>query len=210
MKPPTKKTLIWGGGSCLRLLELYLNPLERSADFIFSDSTNPTPVSQLMPTLRPDICQAAEQCDAYAVFIGGHNGKRRSELSELLQYQYGLDPISLIHPTSYVCKTAKYIDPIFLMPGSIVNSFASIGRDCIINTSAVVEHECKIGRGVHIMGSAVVTGRVQIGQYATIGSNASILPDLQIGEAAFVGAGAVVTRDVAPGQVVAGIPAKPM
>ena len=112
------------------------------------------------------------------------------------------------HPTAYICETIILIQ--FFMPGSIVHSFASIGRDCIINTSAVVEHECNIGRGAHIMGSAVVTGRVHIGQYATIGSNSSILPDLHIGDAAFVGAGAVVTKDVAPGQVVIGIPAKPM
>lgn len=210
MTSSSKKTLIWGGGSCLRLMELYLGPLGRKADFVFSDPANPAQVNQLMPNLRPDICHAAEQCDAYAIFIGGEHGKRRSELSELFQYHYGLAPISLIHPTAYICKTANYIDPIFLMPGSIIHSFASIDRDCIINTSAVVEHECNIGRGVHIMGSAVVTGRVQIGQYATIGSNASILPDIEIGDASFVGAGAVVTRDVSPGQVVVGIPAKPM
>ena len=81
MKSSSKKTLIWGGGSCLRLMELYLQHLGRSADFVFSDPVNPTPVSQLVPNLRPDICQAAEQCDSYAIFIGGRNGKRRSELS---------------------------------------------------------------------------------------------------------------------------------
>ncbi|HJU48616.1 MAG TPA: acyltransferase, partial [Gaiellaceae bacterium] len=48
----------------------------------------------------------------------------------------------------------------------------------------------------------VVEGR------ASIGSGAVILGGVCIGEAALVGAGAVVTSDVAPGETVAGVPAR--
>jgi acetyltransferase-like isoleucine patch superfamily enzyme len=43
---------------------------------------------------------------------------------------------------------------------------------------------------------------------ASIGSGAVILGGVRIGEGALVGAGAVVTRDVAPGETVAGVPAR--
>ena len=43
---------------------------------------------------------------------------------------------------------------------------------------------------------------------ASIGSGALVLGGVRIGEGALVGAGAVVTRDVAPGAVVAGVPAR--
>ncbi len=43
---------------------------------------------------------------------------------------------------------------------------------------------------------------------ATLGSGAVILGGVRIGERALVGAGAVVTRDVAPGETVAGVPAR--
>ena len=43
---------------------------------------------------------------------------------------------------------------------------------------------------------------------ASIGSGAIVLGGVTIGAGALVGAGAVVTRDVAPGEIVAGVPAR--
>jgi UDP-2-acetamido-3-amino-2,3-dideoxy-glucuronate N-acetyltransferase len=43
---------------------------------------------------------------------------------------------------------------------------------------------------------------------ASLGSGAVVLGGVRIGAGALVGAGAVVTRDVAPGEVVAGVPAR--
>ena len=43
---------------------------------------------------------------------------------------------------------------------------------------------------------------------ASLGSGAVILGGVRIGAGALVGAGAVVTRDVAPGETVAGVPAR--
>jgi maltose O-acetyltransferase len=50
---------------------------------------------------------------------------------------------------------------------------------------------------------------VRIGRDVWIGGGAIILPGVTIGDGALVGAGSVVTRDVAPGQTVAGNPARP-
>src|SRR5438128_11470371 len=48
----------------------------------------------------------------------------------------------------------------------------------------------------------------RVGRGASIGSGAVILCGVTIGAGALIGAGAVVTRDVAPGEVVAGVPAR--
>ncbi len=49
---------------------------------------------------------------------------------------------------------------------------------------------------------------IVLGRNVWVGSNATILQGVTIGDNAVVGAGAVVTRDVAPGAVVAGVPAR--
>jgi UDP-2-acetamido-3-amino-2,3-dideoxy-glucuronate N-acetyltransferase len=50
--------------------------------------------------------------------------------------------------------------------------------------------------------------RTVVERGASLGSGVIVLGGVRIGERALVGAGAVVTRDVAPGSIVAGVPAR--
>lgn len=51
---------------------------------------------------------------------------------------------------------------------------------------------------------------IAIGADVWIGGGAIVLPGVIVGDGAIIGAGAVVTRDVAPGDTVAGNPARPL
>jgi maltose O-acetyltransferase len=51
---------------------------------------------------------------------------------------------------------------------------------------------------------------VHIDDFVWIGTRATILPGVTIGRGAIIAAGAVVTRDVAPLDIVAGVPARPI
>lgn len=51
---------------------------------------------------------------------------------------------------------------------------------------------------------------VTVKRGAFVGANALLMPGVTVGEDAVVGAGAVVVKDVAPGTVVAGVPAHPI
>jgi acetyltransferase-like isoleucine patch superfamily enzyme len=107
---------------------------------------------------------------------------------------------------------------------------ASIGRNCKIQSHTFicdgvdVEDGVFVGHGVVFVndkypratteGGALQTEadwellRTVVEERATLGSGAVILGGVRIGAGALVGAGAVVTRDVAPGETVAGSPAR--
>ena len=107
---------------------------------------------------------------------------------------------------------------------------ATIGARCKIQSHSFVcegveiEDEVFVGHGVLFINdkyprATTDSGELQgdedwtllptvVERRATLGSGALIMGGVRIGEGAMVGAGAVVTRDVAPGETVAGVPAR--
>jgi sugar O-acyltransferase (sialic acid O-acetyltransferase NeuD family) len=95
-----------------------------------------------------------------------------------------------------------------VMPLACVHNEARIGRQCIVNTRALVEHDCVLEDGVEIGPAAVLCGRVFVGANTWIGAGATILPRLRIGANAIIGAGSVVASDIPDGAVAVGVPAR--
>jgi len=111
-----------------------------------------------------------------------------------------------------------------------VQKNAAIGANCKISShtficeGVTIEDECFVGHGVlftndrdpaavnedgSLKGSDDWTcEKTLVKRRASIGSGAVLLCGITIGEGALIGAGAVVTKDVAPGECVAGVPAR--
>ncbi|MCS7300843.1 MAG: acetyltransferase, partial [Fimbriimonadales bacterium] len=92
--------------------------------------------------------------------------------------------------------------------GVVVQPDARIGRHCIVNTAASVDHDCTIADFVHVAPGARLAGGVKVGEGVLLGVGCCVLPGIQIGAWSVVGAGAVVTEDVPDGVVVVGVPAR--
>lgn len=83
----------------------------------------------------------------------------------------------------------------------------TIGSGCVLADGVFIgssDHDRDDRHQVH------GTGPITIGDRVFIGQRAVVLGGVRIGDGATVGAHAVVTRDVEPGQVVVGIPARPV
>lgn len=206
------KILIWGGGSKTRIVVRMLEELygeSASIVGIFDPYIAALPFPSAIPhyTAPEDLVGLLAQSSHFIVCIGGEHGFARVAISSELIAR-GLLPIPVVSRYAILDEPESIADGMQAMPGAIVHKFSTIGRFCILNTNASVDHECHLGDGVHIMGSAAVAGRVSIGDYSAIGTNATVLPDVKIGRNVLVGAGAVVTGDVDDGLVVAGVPAR--
>jgi acetyltransferase-like isoleucine patch superfamily enzyme len=109
--------------------------------------------------------------------------------------------------------------------------FNAIGEHCSIlpTTNFTDPAYVKLGNNVHFSNCTLVghdgavamlnraydvkldsVGKIEIRDNVFIGYGAIVLPDVTIGPNAIVAAGAVVNRDVAPGDIVGGVPARPI
>jgi UDP-perosamine 4-acetyltransferase len=111
-------------------------------------------------------------------------------------------------PSAIVAASAVLEDGAQVLTRAVVHPGARVGRNAVINTAAVVEHDCAIGDDAFIAPGAVLCGQVRIGRGAMIGAGAVAVPGIAIGDEAVVGAGSVVTRDVRSGTTCWGVPAR--
>jgi acetyltransferase-like isoleucine patch superfamily enzyme len=105
----------------------------------------------------------------------------------------------------------------------------AMGEGCYIQTDVVITDPpyTRLGNNVFLTGCMLMghdasvnlikqiygirgdkVGKVDIRDNVWVGTRALVMPGITIGPNAIVAAGAVVTKDVAPGTVVAGVPAK--
>ncbi len=73
-----------------------------------------------------------------------------------------------------------------------------------------VAHNVRVGTGTVLTANTMVAGSTVIGPGVWSGPSTSFMNGITVGAGAFTGLGAVVIKDVEPGQVVAGVPAKPI
>ena len=112
------------------------------------------------------------------------------------------------HHTSYVSRFTHFDEGTVIMPKVCINAEVSIGKHCIINTAAIIEHECVIGDFVHLSPKASLSGNIRVKHGAHIGLGANIIQGITIGENAIIGAGAVILKDVPDNAVVVGNPGR--
>ena len=113
-----------------------------------------------------------------------------------------------IHPSAIISNHASLGEGTVVMQGAVIQSCVSIGKHCIINTTASVDHDCLLEDYVHISPNATLCGAVSVGEGSQVGAGAVVIPGIKIGKWSLVAAGAVVMKNVPDNVLVLGNPAR--
>jgi sugar O-acyltransferase (sialic acid O-acetyltransferase NeuD family) len=143
----------------------------------------------------------------FVIAIGNPYGHVRIKLHGQLVAR-GLTPGSFSDPSALVCKSVRYDAGLQVMPAAIVHNDVVVGKQCILNTRALVEHDCVLEDGVEVGPGATLCGRVKVGRNTWIGAGATVRPRVTIGRNVIIGVGAAVVTDIPDNAIAVGVPAR--
>jgi sugar O-acyltransferase (sialic acid O-acetyltransferase NeuD family) len=136
-----------------------------------------------------DLPSLREACPAALLAIGQlPDPAPRQRLAAQLE-QLGFHCPVLISSHAVVSRHAQLGPGTTVGHGVIVNAAAVVGAHCILNSSALIEHDVQIGDHCHISTGVLVNGGVRLGSGSFIGSGAMIREGLELPDQTVIGAG---------------------
>jgi acetyltransferase EpsM len=154
--------------------------------------------------LNYTVIHEAPPYDIEVLISIGNNRLRKRVVNRGEHFNY----VTLLHPKAILSKRLKIEEGTIVMPGVTINAAVRIGKHCIINTNASIDHDCVIEDFVHISPNVALAGNVYVGEGTHIGIGASVIQGIEIGKWCTIGAGAVIISDVPDGATVVGNPGK--
>lgn len=114
-----------------------------------------------------------------------------------------------IHPNAIISKLDVEIgEGTVIMANAVVNPSAKIGKHCIINTGAIVEHDNILDDYVHLSPNVTLAGIVKVGKSTHIGAGSCTKQVINIASDCIIGAGSVIVRDITESGTYVGVPAR--
>ncbi len=102
----------------------------------------------------------------------------------------------IISPYAYVSKHAHIGEGSIVMHNVVINAGAKIGKNCIINTSSLIEHDVIIGDHTHISTKAVINGGTKIGSKVFFGSSSVTKQNIIIKNNSLISANKFIKKDI--------------
>ena len=142
-----------------------------------------------------NLDEVVKVCSNALVAIGQIKSPNvRARIFEELK-RMGFQMPVIVSPHAYVSPDAIIGEGTIIMHGVIVNAGASVGKNCILNSSSLVEHDAVVGDNCHISTSTVLNGGSRIGTGSFIGSGSVIQEYADIASFSIIPMGANIYRE---------------
>jgi sugar O-acyltransferase (sialic acid O-acetyltransferase NeuD family) len=139
-------------------------------------------------------------CAVIAVADGASRKMVADQLDVYVEWE------NIIHPMAIIKKSASIGTGNIVQHFSSIESNASLGNHCIVNTNSCICHDVIMEDFTSVMPNVGLMGWTRVEECAYIGVGAITIQNVTIGKGATVGAGAVVIKDVEAGSTVVGNP----
>lgn len=110
--------------------------------------------------------------------------------------KYGITLPVLKHPQVVIDETVQIGEGTIIMPNSVINAGSFIGKCCIINTAATIDHDCSIKDFTHVSPGVHMAGTVHVGNRCWLGIGTNVINNISICDDCIIGAGSTVIKDI--------------
>jgi sugar O-acyltransferase (sialic acid O-acetyltransferase NeuD family) len=114
----------------------------------------------------------------------------------------------LIHPKSIIGVSCKIGNGTIVMPGAHVGSNTTIGKFCIVNTNASIDHDSLMKDYSSLAPGVTTGGNIKVGIRSAISIGSTLKNNIQIGSDTIIGACSFVNKNITDNVIAYGIPCK--
>ncbi len=211
----TKKLVIIGyGGNCLDIAEAVLDINEAAGRPVyecigFLDDAPAVQDGNGLPVLGP--LSAAESFGSDTFFVNGIGSPGSYRCKERIVAGLGIPNerfATLVHPRSFVSRSASLGPGTVLLPNVSVSVNAVVGAHVIVLPGSVINHDAVVGDFCCLASGVCLSGNVRLGARVYVGCNACVREGTTVGAGSLIGMGAAVVADVPADSVMVGNPAR--
>jgi len=160
-----------------------------------------------IPIISFEMCKKKYSEKKFFIAIGD-NSKRKIVHEKFKYILPNASFPSLIHSSSTIGISSIIGDGSIVMPLSNIGPNSAVGKFCIINTNASIDHDCNMKDYSSLAPGVVTGGNVEIGFFSAISIGSTVKHSVHISDEVVIGAGSYVNKDIEGNVVAYGTPCK--